>query len=447
MVRRFTHPLLRREGALLRAFHGKDFGKLAEERPEKSASVGEVLPLSRLVPLSIAVLFVACSGARTNPPIATSTIPSHAALPSQRASFTRLYSFSGAPDGLAPESSLVNVSGTLYGTTYHGGIYNNGTIFTVDRSGNERVLHSFGNRIDGELPIAGLINVSGTLYGTTEGGGKYGWGSVYRITPSGAERVLYSFNRSDGAELMAPLTYANETLYGTASAGGTSGGGVVFGMSTSGSMNWEYSFGSHQYDGSTPYGGLAYANGLLYGTTLYGGTAGGPEGYGTVFSISPSGTGEKILHSFAGAPNDGMEPVAGLTYVKGLLYGTTADGGAYGEGIIFSMTPSGTEAILHDFGTTAGDGITPWSGPLLYTKGRLFGTTWFGGHCKRYHTHGICGTVFRINLRGSERVVHYFQHRDGENPVSGLITVKGTLYGTTSGGGAHDLGTVFALTP
>jgi uncharacterized repeat protein (TIGR03803 family) len=86
-----------------------------------------------------------------------------------------LYRFAGSPDGSSPSAGLINVNGTLYGTTYSGGAYNdNGTVFSVSRSGKEKVLYSFRPGTDGARPLAGLLDVNGTLYGTTYEGGAYG---------------------------------------------------------------------------------------------------------------------------------------------------------------------------------------------------------------------------------------------------------------------------------
>lgn len=102
-----------------------------------------------------------------------------------------LYNFKG-PDGAHPQSGLILVRGTLYGTTFGGGSSGNGTIYSITTSGTEAVLHSFGGVPDGAGPIAGrLINVNGTLYGTTYGGGKSpsicsdgaGCGTVFALTP------------------------------------------------------------------------------------------------------------------------------------------------------------------------------------------------------------------------------------------------------------------------
>ena len=82
-------------------------------------------------------------------------------------------------------------------------------------------------------------------------------------------------------------------------------------------------------DGLWPTTGLTYFRGLLYGTTYGGGgTASGPckAGCGTVFSIGTSGTDERMVYKFAGAP-DGAIPEAGLSDIDGALYGTTFYGG------------------------------------------------------------------------------------------------------------------------
>lgn len=82
-----------------------------------------------------------------------------------------------------------------------------------------------------------------------------------------------------------------------------------------------------------------------------------------------------MLHSFTGA--DGAFPWAGLTNVKGKLYGTTMSGGAYGLGTVFSITNSGTETALYSF-APYGDGNNPF-GVLLNVNGTLYGTTAHGG--------------------------------------------------------------------
>jgi uncharacterized repeat protein (TIGR03803 family) len=140
---------------------------------------------------------------------------------------------------------LINVNGTLYGTTVGGGRrYGNGTVYSITTSGQEKVLYRFERRgSNAATPEAGLINVKGTLYGTTlEGGGssacgEYGCGTVYSITLRRVETVLYRFaGGSDGSHPGATLVNVNGTLYGTTALGGGSsskcseGCGTVFAL-------------------------------------------------------------------------------------------------------------------------------------------------------------------------------------------------------------------------
>ncbi len=358
-----------------------------------------------------------------------------------------LYSFGARADGRTPEASLVNVNGTLYGTTYGGGKFGYyGTIFSFSMSGIEKVLHSFGAGSDGANPVGDLIDVNGTLYGTTENGGAYGSGTVFRISTTGIEKVLYSFGQdfSDGANPVAGLINVNGKLYGTTYEGGTYSNGTVFRISQTGKEHVMYSFG-YAYDGANPLAPLVYAQGRLYGTTIFGGTS-MPYPGGTVFRITLTGK-EKVLHDF-GNRHDGAYPWAGLTYARNKLYGTTESGGTRNAGTVFSITLSGAEKVLHDF--SGPDGKYPYS-RLLKVNDTLYGTTFTGGgyKCDRGES---CGTVFSMTTEGAESVLHTFgTYLDGAGPYSSLIEVKGTLYGTTAKGGAHNHekggdGTVFALT-
>jgi uncharacterized repeat protein (TIGR03803 family) len=307
--------------------------------------------------------------------------------------------------GALPLAGLINVNGRLYGTTELGGTGEGcsgdrcGTVFSITVSGKETVLHNFGRGADGSEPVTPLVVVKGTLYGTTAAGGVRGLGTVFAITPTGTETVLHSFGSAgDGFRPLAGLTDVNGVLYGTTALGGANscagspplGCGTVFSITTSGKETVIHSFSGD--DGSDPWGGLVYIKDTLYGTTSLGGAhCAGSGGCGTVFAMTLSGK-ETLLHSFAGA--DGAQPDAGLTNVNGTLYGTTTVGGGGGSacdypgcGTIFSITTSGKETVLHNFGNY-GDGINPFQG-LLNVKGSLYGMTPYGG------LHGF-GTVFTL---------------------------------------------------
>jgi uncharacterized repeat protein (TIGR03803 family) len=368
--------------------------------------------------------------------------------------YSVLYRFHKAREASAPLAELIDLGGTLYGTTSYGGaFYTGGTVFSITTDGREKMLHSFGERSDGRDPVAGLVDVNGTLYGTTVSGGAYGCGSVncgtvFSITTDGTEKVLHSFSGgNDGCFPAAGLVDAGGILYGTSAWCGAHGWGTVFSVTTGGTEKVLHSFGKGT-DGVHPVAGLIAVSGILYGTTAGGGAHKAPTygGDGTVFSITASGT-EKLLHSF-GAKTDGVFPAAGLIDVRGTLYGTTEYGGAYNHfysgGTVFSITTDGREKVLHSFGKRA-DGSDPVAG-LIEVNGTLYGTTSEGG------THGCgsvdCGTVFSITTSGRENVLHSFgEPTDGRYPFAGLIDLSGTLYGTTAGGGDHGGGTVYSIVP
>jgi uncharacterized repeat protein (TIGR03803 family) len=349
-----------------------------------------------------------------------------------RPAYGVIYSFGKLQgDGANPFAGLIQVNGTLYGTTQNGGKSSQGTVFKTTTSGKETVLKRFDSS-DGSNPSAGLTEVDGTLYGTLTKGGPNDNGAVFAIT-SGKERLLHSFGGSDGAAPNANLVNIGGILYGTTRSGGKNSIGTVFAITTSGKETLLYSFKGSSGDGHDPEAGLINVNGMLYGTTI----AGGSNGEGTVFSITTSGK-ESVLYSFAGSSSDGHHPVGGLVNVGGTLYGTTTLGGGTGCGYnggcgtVFKITTSGMETVLYKF-KGGSDGDQPQAA-LLNLNGTLYGTTENGGGTPNY------GTVFAVSSSsGKEKVLHHFAgDPDGKNPVAALIDVKGALYGTTSYGGAYE---------
>ena len=312
---------------------------------------------------------------------------------------TVLYKFLDRRDGDQPNGGLTNVDGTLYGTTRYGGACNAnslgcGTIFSVTTAGKEKVLYRFPGHPGGESPSGWLINVNGTLYGTTEAGGKRrGGGTVFSITPAGKERIVYIFgNKPAGTQGPSPLVDVNGTLYGTMYAGGTSGYGLVFGVTLAGKEHVLYDF-TGPPDGAYPTGGLINVNGTLYGTTSSGGGRrcfGSGVRCGTFFKITTDGK-EQVLHRFTDSSHDGGNPNGELLSVDGLLYGTTLNGGTRGNGTVFSITTSGRENVLHSFGFHQGYGGRAPTPGLAELNGTLYGTTYLGGDDK-------VGTAFALGL-------------------------------------------------
>ena len=373
-------------------------------------------------------------------------VPIRAADAAGAKSETLLYSFqNNGADGNIPNANLTDVDGTLYGTTKYGGASNVGTVYSIDPStGAEKVVYSFQNNgADGANPVAGLINVNGTLYGTTLYGGVSGAGTVFSITAStGAESVVYAFqnNDADGNVPYASLIAVNGTLYGTTLYGGANdGAGTVFSVTPStGAESVLHSFSNEDMGGDYPAAGLINVNGTLYGTA----SLGGEFGNGAVFSINPSTGTYAVLYSF-GNGGDGNTPESNLIYVRGTLYGTTVSGGPSKVGTVFSVNPStGTEKVLYSFKNSGGDGKVP-VGSLIDATDTLYGTTEGGG------ASGV-GTVYSINTStGAEKLLYSFKNKggDGTLPIDGLMDFHKALYGTTTGGGTQNEGTVFKIKP
>jgi uncharacterized repeat protein (TIGR03803 family) len=322
--------------------------------------------------------------------------------PGQNGTWTEkvLHSFGVGGDGASPYAGLVfDGSGNLYGTTVGGGASHGGTVFELMPGKNgtwtEKVLHSFGAGQDGQSPYGGVVfDNSGSLYGTTELGGVYDDGVVFGLRPgtggTWTETVLHDF-KADGQDGVFPeagLIFKNGYLLGTTYGGGAHNVGTVFAMHRSPKGGWTgsilYSFHNNGKDGFSPEAVLTLdASGNMFSTT----TDGGVYGDGTVFALSRAKNGqweETVLYSFNGADGGGSVPYAGLVLDQsGNLYGTAAVGGQYSFGAVFKVTrgTDGTwvENALHSFDPDGQDVLEPVGAVILDTKGNLYGATSVGG--------------------------------------------------------------------
>jgi uncharacterized repeat protein (TIGR03803 family) len=261
---------------------------------------------------------------------------------------------------------------------------------------------------------------------------------------------LHSFDGRDGASPFAGLVQATDgNLYGTTYTNGAFNAGTVFKITPTGSLTTLYSFCSQAScaDGSGPAAGLTQAaNGNFYGTTL----DGGAYGFGTVFAITPSGT-LSTLHSFLGSDGSNPSPLL-IEASDGKLYGTTEAGGANesceflgitGCGTIFTISAEGSLTTLYNFCSQSecADGGSPLAGLIQAADGAFYGTTPAGGANES-------GTVFKITSTGTLTVLHSFDFADGDSPFDALVQgTDGNFYGTTRGGGASGDGTIFKITP
>ncbi|HEY3779283.1 MAG TPA: choice-of-anchor tandem repeat GloVer-containing protein [Rhizomicrobium sp.] len=246
---------------------------------------------------------------------------------------------------------------------------------------------------------------------------------------AGDFKVLYTFTGgNDGCEPLAGvIADKDHNLYGTTFTCGRDIGGTVFKLAPDDTLTVLHTFSD---DGYSVAGLMRDSAGNLYGTTEIG---------DTVFKIAADGT-ETVLHGFS-RRDDGNIPLAGVVQDrKGDLFGTTADGGSAGCGVVFKVTPERHESVLYAF-QCGSDGAYP-EASLLLKSDAFYGTTYGAGT-------GDAGTVFKVSRDGSETVLYAFTGgSDGANPAAALIGDRaGNLYGTASGGGTADCGTIFRLAP
>jgi len=364
-----------------------------------------------------------------------------------------LWTFGGVT-GESPFDALIeDASGNLYGTTSYGGANDDGTIFKLSPDGAISVLYAFRGEAhgDGQSPYAGVIaDRKGNFYGTTLYGGSGTEGTVFELKETGTETV-----RASAGQPFAGVIRINGDLYGANSMGGASSDGSVFKLAQDGTLTTLHSFAGGT-DGAVPVGGLvADKEGNLYGTTEWGGAGADcytTAGCGIIYKISPDGT-EKVLHALQNTHgNDGANPYAGLAFdTAGNLCGTTYQGGFHGYGTVFKLAPNGSESVVYSF-RGGSDGAHPEAGVVL-RNGKLYGTTVDGGAGAQCAATG-CGTVFKVSPDRVGHLLYAFQGgSDGAHPYAALIADKtGYLYGTTSNGGdlncgsGYGCGVVFRVT-
>jgi uncharacterized repeat protein (TIGR03803 family) len=262
--------------------------------------------------------------------------------------------------------------------------------------------------------------------------------------------VLYSFPQNDGSVRVTSGLVSDSVgdLFGTISGLDADTPGTVFRVAPDGNGTTLHIF-SGGSDGSGGIPDLIIdASGNLYGAASGGGSA---CDCGILFKLSPEGT-ETILHVFSGG-SDGKYPNGPLTAdAAGNLYGTSASGGDAGEGTVFRLSPNGTLNVLHSF-AGGNDGQAPLGKLVADSAGNLYGITYRGGNgCE---IEG-CGTVYRVSQTGAYSILHAFEYgSDGAFPLGGLVTDnEGDLYGVAVLGGPNNraceagtCGTVFQIAP
>jgi len=277
---------------------------------------------------------------------------------------TVLYYFTGLTDGGSPNGLIQGTDGNFYGSAAFGGQVSSvcgssgcGVVFRLTPAGEETVLYSFsGGASDGAVAASLIQGSDGNFYGVTAYGGSANDGTVFKVTAAGAESVLHAFaGGGDGAAPQTPLLEGNDgNLYGTTPLGGASSAGVLFRVTTAGTETVLYAFAGGTADGAQPYTAVIQGtDGNLYGTTSGGSNANCNGGCGTVFKSTLAGA-ESVLYSFGAspaAPLQAPQPSSLLQGSDGNFYGTTTNGGQFGLGTVFKLTPAGVATVLYSFGT------------------------------------------------------------------------------------------------
>jgi hypothetical protein len=321
-----------------------------------------------------------------------------------------------------------------------------------------RTLHGRGARIEHPLLIPALLAALGIL-------------TPY---PSAAQaptyEIIHSFQGSpDGADPKGALVIgANGVLYGTTFAGGASVLGTVFEMTKPTGEPWKETV-LHSFSGSD---GQYPQSALTFGSTgtLYGVTIGGGGGAGAIFELAPpSTTGgawtETVLYTYPFGRDSQNQAPNGPPLIGpgGTMYVTTqgAPAGGVGAylGTIDAVVPPATtgaawtEDVLLTFGTGGVTGATTGAQPVagvVSEGGSLFGTTRYSGDPDCY-----CGTVYALTPSAThggawtETTIHTFTYNDGdgESPEAALtVGPGGVLYGTTSAGGTVQCYTIGTTT-
>ena len=335
-----------------------------------------------------------------------------------------IYSFRGGLDGRRGVSGVAqDALGTLYGDTFGGSdrcLGGCGTVYKLTPSGGgfkKSTIYLFNPPPDASQPVGTpVLDANGDVFGVTQQGGTANQGAVFELTPtrSGyAESVLYSFPGGTGGSLpQSGLTFdAHGALYGTTQNGGNlsacaGGCGTVFKLTPRPSGGYSesiiYAFGGGFTDGFLPFGTLSVDNatGNVYGTTWY-----GDHSTGTVFKLTPSGSGysERIIHAFRAGTSLPSGQI--LIAPGGSLYGTTRSNGSDPKcscGVVFELTPAGSQYIyrvVYAFKQPIEGDDPGWTTLIMDTAGSLIGTTLSGGSYLKQCNDGLagCGVVFRIS--------------------------------------------------
>jgi|SRR5580658_426125 hypothetical protein len=378
--------------------------------------------------------------------------------------FATLYNVTGDnPIGLAA------INGAIYVTTFSNSVNGNcGTVLelqapsTGGTAWTETVLYSFAGGEDACSPVAApFVGADGVLYGIASGGGAYNWGALYELqpptSPDGAwtEAVLYSFSApgaNTGSSANNLLPGPGGSFYLVTADSGAFGAGALVELKpppVPGGGWTSTVLYSLPAEGGEPTSLTMGADGVFYGTTLYGGTA--PGELGEVFQLTrPAAPGgawtETVLHNFGYGDGSASSPNSLTVAGDGTVYGTSSGPTFFtnGAGTVFKLAPpsspggSWAYTVLKNFGE---GGVAPDS-PLILRNGNLYGAI----------TSPAGGVLFELQPPatpgGAWTTTYLHNFRNGQMPGGAMVMDSdGTIYGVTVAPRAQQPGgTVFRIT-
>lgn len=349
--------------------------------------------------------------------------------------------------GSEPYGELTEASnGMLYASTYYGGKNNHGAIFKLNPSDfSVTKIYDLKEDTTGAYPEGGLLEAeTGYLYGLTYDGGEYDQGTLYKYSiEEDTVYVQHNFyyegfkkglNPHEGNNPSGKLMKAsNGKLYGITREGGIEGCGTIFEYSISeDTLITQISFDA-MFNGAEPEHAFIQVKNKLYGTTPYNGVSSN----GVLYEYDLVYKNYQVLYHFD-IDSLGTEPRGNLLHVNQKLYGVATSGGKDSKGALFQFdltTNKYTKLIDLDLST----GYSGEMGLILANNGKLYGTMYHGGTLNE-------GTLFEYTIETNEyRVVNSFDVTHGENPICKLVQhSNGKIYGTTEKGGTYSEGTIFS---
>ncbi len=337
----------------------------------------------------------------------------------------------------------------LFGISERGGEFNHGTLFELSFSGELKILHSF-NELQGPQFRDGIVETDeGELYGISSEGGAAKRGSLYKLDRFGEYKLVHNFTGPEGTYPSKLIRTQDGKIFGlTTEDGAPLGEPTNLAFGTLFSVEDDTVIPLHRFkgrDGAEPIELIEGDDGVLYGTTIYGGTFDDDfeDGDGTLFKFDPE-AGFQSLLSFSHYPSTGRSqgkwPFQLMKPIDGDLFGITS-GGAWSDGNVFKFNESDGLSPVFDFDPNQSAGVSLYPNGILKAPDdfAFIGTTARGGR------YGY-GMIYKLEPNGTFNRIHSFNGWDGSGPNGLMITNSdGSIYGTTNFGGPLGGGVFYKL--